>query len=396
MHAPRLPPELFDAIIDHLHDDRHTLATCALVCRGWLPASRMHNFHELSIHRYSISQQPCELLCDSTSTVLPYVRRLRLDLGGSSRDSASTFAFESPWLNSMLPRMRLRELTALQHFELRCLRWEYLSPESRACILAACNYVRSLTLQTLVSPTVSPALEMLSAAPLIEHFELSRSVHIGDDRTILDSSSPSFVDWRMPGTLRSVTIGIRCPFFLVALDRFTPALRIRTLSVTYVEWQEARNVAAFMKSCGPSLEHVHVTFGPSDSDHSSGADMFREAGGFSFNTSLRTLTLSTYPHAAPMLSVLQQVPSSVMEIVRVVATSQSLKTVDLVGLASVFRAGPLSAARLEIIVIVNDVADSLVEARGILHQCFATLEVEGRFVLGRVDRFGKDLPPLGV
>jgi len=379
MQAPRLPPELFDAIIDHLHDDRHTLGTCALVCRGWLPASRMHNFRELNIDRCSSSQKPCQLLCDSTSTVLPYVRCLRLDLFGSSRDSAS--ASELSWLNNTLPRMRLRELTALQHLELRRLRWEYLSPESRACILAACKHVRRLTLQTLVCPTVTPALEMLSAAPLIERLELSRGGRLGEDRAILDSSSPSFVDWRMSGTLRSVAIGIGYPFFLVALGRFAPMLRVHTLSMTYVKWQEARELAAFVKSCGPSLEHVHITFGPSDSDDSSAADVFCEAGGFSSNTALRTLTLGTYPYAAPMQSILQQVPSSVMEIARVVAPPQCLQTMDLVGLASVFRAGRFSATRLEMVVVANDVADPLTEVRDILEQCFATLRAEGRFVL---------------
>ncbi|EMD31026.1 hypothetical protein CERSUDRAFT_100751 [Gelatoporia subvermispora B] len=41
---PRLPPELTDRMIDFLHDDIPTLKTCALVCRAWVPASRMYTF----------------------------------------------------------------------------------------------------------------------------------------------------------------------------------------------------------------------------------------------------------------------------------------------------------------------------------------------------------------
>jgi hypothetical protein len=43
----RLPPELVDAIIKMLHDDRAALATCALVSRSWVPASRHNLFSEL-------------------------------------------------------------------------------------------------------------------------------------------------------------------------------------------------------------------------------------------------------------------------------------------------------------------------------------------------------------
>lgn len=42
MPLPALPAELTDAIIDHLHADRLTLATCSLVCRAWRGAAQHH------------------------------------------------------------------------------------------------------------------------------------------------------------------------------------------------------------------------------------------------------------------------------------------------------------------------------------------------------------------
>lgn len=45
----RLFPELCDQIIDHLHDDHKTLATCALVSRDWTAAARYHRFRTLLI-----------------------------------------------------------------------------------------------------------------------------------------------------------------------------------------------------------------------------------------------------------------------------------------------------------------------------------------------------------
>ena len=35
-------------IIDHLHDNKRSLQSCALVCKHWLPASRYHLFHSMS------------------------------------------------------------------------------------------------------------------------------------------------------------------------------------------------------------------------------------------------------------------------------------------------------------------------------------------------------------
>jgi hypothetical protein len=47
--TPTFPSETFDEIIDHLHPDKAALATCALVCRSWLPSSRYHLFAEVNI-----------------------------------------------------------------------------------------------------------------------------------------------------------------------------------------------------------------------------------------------------------------------------------------------------------------------------------------------------------
>jgi hypothetical protein len=45
----RIPPEIFDMFIDHLHDDKHTLMVCSLVCNSWLRASHYHLFRSLVV-----------------------------------------------------------------------------------------------------------------------------------------------------------------------------------------------------------------------------------------------------------------------------------------------------------------------------------------------------------
>ncbi|KZT07005.1 uncharacterized protein LAESUDRAFT_652307, partial [Laetiporus sulphureus 93-53] len=45
----RLPQEIHDAILDHLHADFLTLKVCSLVCRAWLPTTRLHLFHSIRL-----------------------------------------------------------------------------------------------------------------------------------------------------------------------------------------------------------------------------------------------------------------------------------------------------------------------------------------------------------
>ena len=49
MSPQSLPAEVEDIILDHLYNDRQTLASCALVHRSWLPTSRHHLWRELRL-----------------------------------------------------------------------------------------------------------------------------------------------------------------------------------------------------------------------------------------------------------------------------------------------------------------------------------------------------------
>jgi hypothetical protein len=73
----RLPPELIDAIIEQLHDDRAALATCALVCRSWVPASRHHLFSDVTIWPATLSNT-FTLLSSPSCTIPSAVEHLTL------------------------------------------------------------------------------------------------------------------------------------------------------------------------------------------------------------------------------------------------------------------------------------------------------------------------------
>ncbi|KAJ6464831.1 hypothetical protein C8R45DRAFT_1023324, partial [Mycena sanguinolenta] len=75
-----LPPELWDAILDHLHRDRDTLRAAALVCRTWVPTSRFYLFEDIALSPKCPARAARlnALLMSPHSTIAPAVRKLAL------------------------------------------------------------------------------------------------------------------------------------------------------------------------------------------------------------------------------------------------------------------------------------------------------------------------------
>ncbi|OCH95643.1 hypothetical protein OBBRIDRAFT_720246, partial [Obba rivulosa] len=48
--SPRLPPELLDQIVGHLHDDRRALSNCSIASRALLPRARHHLFSHIRLN----------------------------------------------------------------------------------------------------------------------------------------------------------------------------------------------------------------------------------------------------------------------------------------------------------------------------------------------------------
>jgi hypothetical protein len=74
-------PELVDRIIDHLHDEFDALKTCGQVCQFWIPASRYHLFHSVTLTHANASGF-LKLLKSRHATFVEHVRYLRVHEGG--------------------------------------------------------------------------------------------------------------------------------------------------------------------------------------------------------------------------------------------------------------------------------------------------------------------------
>jgi hypothetical protein len=76
----KVPPELTDRIIDFLHSDRKALKTCALVCKSWIPSSRLHLFETLYLTTSNKILELTNLLGSNDSTTIErHVRTLKIN-----------------------------------------------------------------------------------------------------------------------------------------------------------------------------------------------------------------------------------------------------------------------------------------------------------------------------
>lgn len=102
----RLLPELLEAIIDHLFDNKTTLASCTLVCRSWLEPSRYRLFYSI---RHNILSSPgnhnaFQQFVVSTPQCAHLIRDLGLhstDAIGIQRPAKIFTSFLSPVLSSL-------------------------------------------------------------------------------------------------------------------------------------------------------------------------------------------------------------------------------------------------------------------------------------------------------
>ncbi|KAF5346298.1 hypothetical protein D9758_011487 [Tetrapyrgos nigripes] len=144
-----VPQELVDYIIDHLYHDTQTLRNCSLVCRAWLPSSRLHLFNKvrLNIPRSTSHRPSLRLyhLLTSSPEVIHHIHDLQLCSGSPAynvvveedEEYHPSWVFSEP---SLPPLLNL--LTHLRKFDFASdtsLEWDVLPSSLRDAI---CNVLR--------------------------------------------------------------------------------------------------------------------------------------------------------------------------------------------------------------------------------------------------------------
>ncbi|KAJ7035225.1 hypothetical protein C8F04DRAFT_1182633 [Mycena alexandri] len=263
----RFPPELVDTVIDFCYDDPAALASCGLVCRDWLPASRYHIFSAVLLTPQN-APAFLELISHST-TIAPLVCDVELRFTAGS---------SMPHLQLAPILMRLPHTT---HLTLCPKRDEVVRP---LCTSSLAHALLTLPLVHLKFDfrsrfeSLEQIIDCVCLCAQLESLELGGSwMRTGD------FSAPPL----MSRKLHTLTLTCDLDNFLtwfMALEDEMPV--IQHLFLYHIVQREIDTVAKYLRTAGPSLQSLTLAFRDHDAP-----DRLAAQTDLSQNTSLRTLTL---------------------------------------------------------------------------------------------------------
>ena len=163
--AAKTPAEIIDQIIDHLHSDPQALGSWALVCRKFLPSSRLHAFEAVYLRSHN-GLTFCDLLESPHCTFVSFVRELYLQEGrGRSR-------LEQMWFNRAFPRLEALKSAPVERLSIQELSWDILCTESQASLLSTFQGIKHLSLSHSRFPTFNQLVKLITSSSNLEVLDM--------------------------------------------------------------------------------------------------------------------------------------------------------------------------------------------------------------------------------
>ncbi|KDQ60167.1 hypothetical protein JAAARDRAFT_597878 [Jaapia argillacea MUCL 33604] len=144
-----VPQEIVDTIIDFFHDDPQALASCATVCRGWLPSTRIHLFYKVHVDS-TRKLRKLHALLDKTPTLAPLIRYLSIVTTAGIIDNVHI-------LDSKLERLEALRLSSVA--------WCETSPQTKDWLLERWTPIKRLELVSSSFDTIKGFLCLIQARP---------------------------------------------------------------------------------------------------------------------------------------------------------------------------------------------------------------------------------------
>jgi hypothetical protein len=258
-----LPPELFDIIIGHTQDDINELATCGLVCRSWLAASRHYIFtgKPVSLRPGNVLAF-IQLVIHPSSTILPYIQSLELLSTNSVRrgSSDSETDWDSDWLDPVVGI--LANLPCVTELLIQNINWGRMNPLTRSALLAGFQALAHLEIWAAQFDSVSHVVQLVCSKPLLQILSV-------DD---LGWDDPSFDPaLNVPGALHSLRLS-NCYKrdildWIASHDSLPPIHHIQLGSV-YPE--DTHSIGRFLRRLGSHLWTLQLEFSSLDAGGDAG------------------------------------------------------------------------------------------------------------------------------
>ncbi|KAJ6494049.1 hypothetical protein C8R47DRAFT_1267506 [Mycena vitilis] len=238
----RFPSELEDVLIDFCHDDYATLASCGLVCRGWLPASRYHLFSSISLSTQN-ARAFQEILALS-ATIPALVRDVELHFSGASLLHLQ-----------VVPILLL--LSHTKRLTLRPVRDEVTRPvctSSLSCAFTSLHLVHLKFDFKSRFESLKQVIDCVCLCPRLESLEVGGSWQRTGDFAVPPGP-------RLPKGMHTLTLTCDLDNFLtwlLALGEYMPT--IQHLALHHIVRREVEAVVTYLQTCGPTLKSLCLAF----------------------------------------------------------------------------------------------------------------------------------------
>lgn len=252
--SPRLPPEICDRVIDHLHAEKLALNACALVCRGWLPAARLHRFRTVQLSRFRRRRDPImKLLSDPHSTILPYVHELHLEEGRGETWIDHTTVLQIPYRS--MPALESITITDLGWYNrnippYRCT----LSDKTVECLKDLCRRAKQLSLVSPRTDSILPLLMLISGTEVLDRFSMTTVEEY--DHIDLTKLTPRCPNLR---TLGHLELDGDSHFMMDALCTMCPELSVHSFVMSELRKESFGEYGRFLRNVAATLQHFDLS-----------------------------------------------------------------------------------------------------------------------------------------
>jgi hypothetical protein len=250
---PRLPPEIIDTVIDHLHSDKPSLAACALISKDFLPSTRFHLFSEVSVQPGHMLLL-LELLASPSNQIAPFIQRLLFDNLGKLLFYHGITEVERcirliPLLTSRLPHVKSLRFS---NFDL-----EHVPEDIRRDLFSSFPDFKDLDLSSLHFYRFSEFIDLVCAFPSLEKISLKwvSWTYSGQHSPQINARGSPLIRWNLSRYSGQSLIDLGAWL----LDQEPPPL-LQSLHYGASSVQENDCIRRLVSHSGGSLEHLYISF----------------------------------------------------------------------------------------------------------------------------------------
>ena len=249
---PHLLPEIFDCIIDILHDTEDALRNCCLVSKSWISRTRKHLFADIEIHSIGDLESWNETFPDPSASPARHAKTL---LVGCPHVVVAVCPDPGRWLAGF---------SSVVHLEVTCGGLPFADAAvSLIPFRGFSPVIKSLHVDFTFLPT-SRIFDLILSFPLLEDLTLIAYEASADNDDGYDELSTAIHPLNTPtftGSLDTLFINQGIKSMARRLLSLPGGIHFRKLTFTWFHEEDPSSTMALIDECSSTLESLSIGCG---------------------------------------------------------------------------------------------------------------------------------------